>query len=48
METLSKLSKEKEEWKCMQQQMTTDIEKLLKDNLQLRAAEEQRHTEVQS
>jgi uncharacterized protein YlxW (UPF0749 family) len=47
METLHKVTKEKDEWKRTQLQMTTDLEKLLHDNRQLRAAVEQRDASVQ-
>jgi predicted nucleic acid-binding Zn-ribbon protein len=40
METVHKLSKEKDEWKRRQLQMTTDMEKLSHDNRRLRASEE--------
>jgi chromosome segregation ATPase len=48
MDTLSKLTKEKEEWKRRQLQMTTNMEKLSHDNYQLWAAEGQRDAEVQA
>jgi hypothetical protein len=48
MEKLHNPSKEKDEWKRMQLQMTTDMEKLLHDNHRLRTTEEQRDAEVQA
>jgi chromosome segregation ATPase len=46
MDTLHKLTKEKDEWKRTQLQMTIDMEKLSHDNRRLRAAEGQRDAEV--
>jgi predicted nucleic acid-binding Zn-ribbon protein len=47
MDTLHKLTKEKDEWKSTQLQVTTDLEKLSHDNRRFREMEGQRDTEVQ-
>jgi archaellum component FlaC len=48
MEALHKFTKEKDEWKRAQLQMTTDLEKLSHDNHRLQASEGQHDAEVQA
>jgi chromosome segregation ATPase len=48
MESLSHLTKEKDEWKRAQWKLTAEVEKLSQDNDRLRAAEEKRDAEVQT
>jgi predicted nucleic acid-binding Zn-ribbon protein len=48
METLHKITKEKDEWKRTQLQMTTDLEKLSHDNRRLWATKGQRDANVQA
>jgi chromosome segregation ATPase len=48
MESLTQLTKEKDEWKCTQWKWTADLEKLSQDNDWLRKAEETRVAEIQT